>query len=118
MIDVDIRLEADVIVKDFLLSKFKSFKISTIIGKTYATELDSCGDSIARESKSPKYPNAFKIIAIDTNNDRLQVLVNPISDQIQYMVSLDELNFTLGEDLILDKVDEVVVEEFIQNNYK
>ena len=91
MIEVGIRLESEVIIRDELLSKFKSFKISTIIGYTDAVTLDNCRDIIYRESiVGDKYPNTFKIIGIDnTTTNILQVIVNPSKHDYTYTISLN-----------------------------
>lgn len=122
MIEVGIRLESEVIIRDELLSKFKSFKISTIIGYTDAVALDNCRDIIYKESiVGDKYPNTFKIIGVDnTNTNILQVIVNPSKHDYTYTISLKDVNEILAEESTnysLDKIDEVVVDKLMQHLY-
>ncbi len=122
MIEVGIRLESEVIIRDELLSKFKSFKISTIIGYTDAVTLDNCRDIIYKESiVGDKYPNTFKIIGVDnTNTNILQVIVNPSKHDYTYTISLKDVNEILAEESTnysLDKIDEVVVDKLMQHLY-
>ena len=122
MIDVGIKLETEVIIQDRLLSQFKSFKISTIVGYIFAEDLDRCGDIIYRESiKGDKYPNTFKIIGVDNNStNRLQVMVNPTKHDYTYTISLEELNDIMSDGSIeysIDKVDEVLVDRLLEYLY-
>lgn len=118
MIDVDIRLETDVIIRDRVTSEFKILSISTIIGKANVDELDSCGDNIIRLSSNERYPNEFAITSIDTNADRLQVLVKPASSKVQYLIYLDELGDSTDQKIAFCDLNASIVEEFIRDKYK
>ena len=118
MISVGIRLEAEIIIRDELLSKFKSSKISTIIGYTSAADLDNCGNIIYKESVNDKYPNTFKIIGIDSNNKSLlQVIVNPNIHDYVYTISLSEINNMFGSNYSIGEIDEVIADNVIQALY-
>lgn len=120
MIDVGIRLETSIIIKDELLSKFKSFDISTNIGEISAAELDNCGNVIYRSSTvDDHFPNVFKIIAIDisTQNNIFQVIVNPSICDYTYTLSLDKLNSILNTSYSLDDINEVIADTVIKSLY-
>lgn len=120
MIDVGIRLETAIIIKDELLSKFKSFDISTNIGEISAAELDNCGNVIYRSSAiDDHFPNVFKIIAIDisTQNNIFQVIVNPSICDYTYTLSLDKVNSILNTSYSLDDINEVIADTVIKSLY-